>query len=169
MSFFEGKETSLGFNQSSMRLHLIFRKKKKLKNPFYKKKKKNHYLSIKGSTKRVIGEACASRMEASHRRSQVNGVCPTPRSCQILEPSPPLIPPIPNTSTGKETSVNPLALLRCFTAVITTDTKRRMFSSLKFPRCFSKQTQVDGAWLHEKYPTRGRDVGEKWRGIMICR
>lgn len=73
---------------------------------------------------------------------------------------PTLIPPFPNTSTGKETSVNPLALLQCFTAVITTDTKRRMFSSPKFLRYFSKQTQVYGAWLHEKYPTRGRGVGK---------
>lgn len=74
-----------------------------------------------------------------------------------LHPNP--FPPLnPNTSTGKETSVNPLALLRCFTAVITTDTKRRMFSSPKFLRYFSKQTQVDGTWLHEKYPTRVRGV-----------
>jgi len=81
-----------------------------------------------------------------------------------------LIPlPVPNTSTGKETSVNPLAPLQCFTAVITTDTKRRMFSSPKFLRYFSKQTQVDGAWLHEKYPTRGRVLGERRREIMICR
>lgn len=70
-------------------------------------------------------------------------------------------PPIPNTSTGKETSVNPLALLQCFTAVITTDTERRKFSSPKFLRYFSKQTQVDGAWLSEKHPTRGRGVGKE--------
>lgn len=56
--------------------------------------------------------------------------------------------------------MNPLALLQCFTAVITTDTKRRMFSSPKFLRYFSKQTQVDRAWLCEKYPTRARSVGE---------
>lgn len=77
-----------------------------------------------------------------------------------------LIPPIPNTSTGKETSVNPLALLQCFTAVITTDTKRRMFSSPKFLRYFSKQTQVDGAWLHEIYPPGagmwGKNEAESW-------
>lgn len=48
--------------------------------------------------------------------------------------------------------MNPLALLQRFTAVTTTDAKRRMFSSPKFLRYFSKQTQVNRAWLRKNTP-----------------
>lgn len=136
MPSFEAKENSLSFNH---RIVCYFTRSSYKNISLLKNKIKSLTFHV-GKLK--VGHRGSMHfffwLEVSHRWSQVNGVCPTPQSCQILEPSPPSSSPlpIPNTSTGKETSVNPLALLQYFTAVITTDTKRRMFSSPKFLRYF---------------------------------
>lgn len=136
MPSFEAKENSLSFNH---RIVCYFIRSSYKNISLLKNKIKSLTFHV-GKLK--VGHRGSMHfffwLEVSHRWSQVNGVCPTPQSCQILEPSPPSSSPlpIPNTSTGKETSVNPLALLQYFTAVITTDTKRRMFSSPKFLRYF---------------------------------
>lgn len=134
MPSFEAKENSLSFNHrivccfiwSSYKNISVLKKNKIINFPYRE--------AQSGSS----GKHAFFWLEISHGWSQVNGVCPTPQSCQILEPSPPSFSPlpIPNTSTGKETSVNPLALLQYFTAVITTDTKKRMFSSPKLLKYF---------------------------------
>lgn len=138
MPFFEAKENSLSFYHrivccfiwSSYKDISLLKKKKE--------KQKIINFPYRETQSGSSGKHAFFCLEVSHGWSQVNGVCPTPQSCQILEPSPPSSSPlpVPNTSTGKETSVNPLALLQCLTAVITTDTKRRMFSSPKFLRYF---------------------------------
>lgn len=140
-----------------MLLHLVFLFKKK---NFLVKKKKKSLTFHKGKHK--VGHRGSMRFSAGSKPRMVPGEWCLSNTTILSDfgALSTLIPPIPNTSTGKETSVNPLALLQRFTAVITTDTKRRMFSSLKFLRYFSKQTQVDGAQLRWKYPTKGRGVGK---------
>lgn len=137
MPSFEAKENSLSFYH---RIVCCFIWSSYKDISLLKKKEKQKIINFpyREAQSGSSGKHAFFCLEVSHGWSQVNGVCPTPQSCQILEPSPPSSSPlpVPNTSTGKETSVNPLALLQCLTAVITTDTKRRMFSSPKFLRYF---------------------------------
>lgn len=165
MPSFEGKKTSLGFNHRVVSCFIWFSYKKKI-FPCLKKKSLTFHIG-----KHKVGHRGSMRFSDGSKPRMVPGEWCLSNTTVLSDfgALSTLIPPIPNTSTGKETSVNPLALLQCFTAVITTDMKRRMFSSPKFLRYFSKQTQVDGAWLCEKYTVRGRGVGESCKGIMICR